>query len=354
MVPAKGSIGCALGLAAAPVLCTAAVASAHRLRQPVGRPPQPPPHGRASFDLADQRLVVALGLMRPVGGGFDGGAPLGRAEAQTAFAAFDQQLAKRGVAAVAVHPAQGKLELVNFDALAVAALGLGAAADHVEQVARERGLQPPWYFGSEVLARALGLRFMQPRGYERFDLYPFDPITRAEAAFTFARGLAVGAGGLEAVKALFERFALPPYTPAQLAPLRIAVSLIGYPYVWGGTTSSTEDGLAHGGFDCSGFVWRVFKVSGLAAGRSINGRTAAEQAAEADPRIHRRRLAPADLLFFGRRFHGRVTPTSIEHEGIYLGDGWVIHSAAEGVYVEPLEGSWLGATFAFGRRVVGG
>jgi cell wall-associated NlpC family hydrolase len=45
--------------------------------------------------------------------------------------------------------------------------------------------------------------------------------------------------------------------------------------------------------------------------------------------------------------------SSIIHEGIYLGDTWVIHSSGQGVCVEPLKGSWLGDESAWGRRVIG-
>ena len=62
------------------------------------------------------------------------------------------------------------------------------------------------------------------------------------------------------------------------------------PYVWGGTTDNTADGLEHGGYDCSGFAWRVYKVSGLPWGGQIRGRTAAEQAGEIPKR---RRTPPA-------------------------------------------------------------
>jgi cell wall-associated NlpC family hydrolase len=40
------------------------------------------------------------------------------------------------------------------------------------------------------------------------------------------------------------------------------------------------------------------------------------------------------------------------HTGIYLGDNWVINSSSQGVYVLPLNGSWLGDSFAWGRRVI--
>ena len=111
-------------------------------------------------------------------------------------------------------------------------------------------------------------------------------------------------------------------TASQRQALRIAVSRIGYPYVWGGTTDNTADGLEHGGFDCSGFAWRVYKVSGLPWGKQIRGRTAAEQAGEI-PRSQRLsidQLAPGDLLFFGSaHFNSKATESNIIHEGIYLG-----------------------------------
>ena len=125
--------------------------------------------------------------------------------------------------------------------------------------------------------------------------------------------------------------------------------------MWGGTTDDTTDGLAHGGFDCSGFAWRVYKVSVLAWGRQIRGRTAAQQAGEI-PKSRRLRIAqlqPGDLLFFGpAHFNSNSTEGNIIHEGIYLGDNWVIHSSSQGVYVLPLQGSWLGDSFAWGRRVI--
>ena len=150
-------------------------------------------------------------------------------------------------------------------------------------------------------------------------------------------------------------YALPQMTADQLTALRIAVSRIGYPYVYAGTTDDTSDGLAHGGFDCSGFVWRVYKVSGLPWGRAIHGRTAAQMAGEIPrrQRLSYGQLRPGDLLFFGSaHFNSTATEANIIHAGIYLGDNWVIHSSGQGVYVLPLKGSWLGDQFAWGRRVL--
>ena len=64
-------------------------------------------------------------------------------------------------------------------------------------------------------------------------------------------------------------------------------------------------------------------------------------------------LRPGDLLFFGTAtFGSTATESNVTHEGIYLGDNWVINASSQGVYVEPLAGGWLGDSFAWGRRVI--
>ena len=81
------------------------------------------------------------------------------------------------------------------------------------------------------------------------------------------------------------------------------------PYIWGGETdrsSSTFGFQAHGGYDCSGFVWRTFKLSGQPAGARIGGpHRGADggrdpQARAAPPRGR----PPGDLLFFGSASFG--------------------------------------------------
>jgi cell wall-associated NlpC family hydrolase len=205
------------------------------------------------------------------------------------------------------------------------------------------------------VARYLGLRYDHPAGEDSLELYPSSPITRAEAAHSFAVILQSGAGAAEDARQTLEAFSLPRYTAQQLEVLRIAVSKIGMPYVWGGTTDDTADGLEHGGYDCSGFAWRVYKVSGLPWGTRIQGRTAAEQAGEI-PRSARIRLAdvqPADLLFFGSaHFNAKASERNVVHEGIALSDEWAIHSSGQGVYVLPLTSGWLAQEFAWARRVL--
>jgi cell wall-associated NlpC family hydrolase len=347
----------------------------------------------ANWDRSQQRRVLAAGLMQGHGNGFDGAGPLSGGAANLSMVALAARLTSAAAQAGTVdeesvgaasgqgasgetgstgapgagaetppkppvrpvRTAQNPVTVITFDRLIVDQLGLGDVAAHVQDVAAAAGLRPPSYFGTEVLARLLELRYDHPAGSDSLELFPTDPITRAEAAWSLARVLHFGAWNVAYAREALTAFELPRMSGAQRQALQIAVSRIGYPYVWGGTTDDTSDGLEHGGFDCSGFAWRVFKLSGLPWGQEIQGRTAAEQAGEI-PRSQRLRMSqlePGDLLFFGSaRFHSQATERSVVHEGIYLGDNWVIHSSFQGVYVLPLQGSWLGSSFAWGRRVI--
>lgn len=344
----------------------------------------------ASWDATQQRQVVAAGLMADSGGSFGGAGDLSAAQANAAMVALapslqsalalqgqsEQQAApgelhapggdgeprSSGQAAVAVPTApvaqttQSPVTVVTFDRMLVDELGLESVAVHVQGTAAAAGLRPPSYFGSEVLARYLELGYEHPVGSQRLDLFPTAAITRAQAAWSLSAATRLSSWQIASARESLSAFALPLMSAAQRQALQIAVSRIGYPYVWGGTTDNTADGLEHGGFDCSGFAWRVFKVSGLPWGREILGRTAAEQAGEIprSQRLQMSQLQPGDLLFFGTaHFNSRATESDIIHEGIYLGENWVIHSSGQGVYVLPLSGSWLGSSFAWGRRVIG-
>jgi cell wall-associated NlpC family hydrolase len=317
----------------------------------------------SNWDAAQQRQVVRAGLMSDLHGRDFGGAErLRGAQADRALAAV-AQLAVRDTAPTdgvpsapaAVDAPAGLVSVTAFDRVIVDQLGLADVAAHVQRATAAAGLRPPAYYGTEVVARFLGLRYDHPAGTDQLELFPWDPITRAEAAWSLAQLLNEGGWSVQSARQTLTGYALPHMSTDQLTALRIAVSRIGYPYVWGGTTDDTSDGLAHGGFDCSGFVWRVFKVSGLPWGRRIGGRTAAQMAQEIPHRDRLRvgQLRPGDLLFFGSaHFNSTATEANVIHAGIYLGDNWVINSSGQGVYVLPLQGSWLGDQFAWGRRVL--
>ena len=161
----------------------------------------------------------------------------------------------------------------------------------------------------------------------------------------------------EYVQQTADSFTLPAFTSWQRQILTTAVHYVGYPYVWGGTspTSETDFGVhAAGGFDCSGFVWRVYKLTSYAGegdlASVLRGRTTYQMSGEV-PRselISIKKLQPADVMFFGAK-GPRSSPNIVDHTALYLGNGWFIQSSGEGVTLLPFSG-WYTHSFAWARR----
>ncbi len=259
------------------------------------------------------------------------------------------------------------VSIEQLDASLVNALGLGPAAVDFQDVAASAGLQPPERFGTEAVARFLGLRTDLPIADDAYELQPQQTATRADAAWSAARVISLGnetatgapapglaplaaadaGGGVSYVQGLASTFVLPTFTPLQQEVLRTPVSLIGYPYVWGGDDESVEPG-----FDCSGLVWRTFKLVSYPDAPGLTdvfaGRTAAAMAGGVTrkDRIGIKSLEPGDVLFFGQGPHSKVA--EIGHTAIYLGNGWMIESGGQGVSLGSL--SWYTKTFAWARR----
>ena len=247
--------------------------------------------------------------------------------------------------------------ITALDAKLVSALGLAETAKVFTQNARAAGLTPPSRFGTELVARLLGLRTDHPASLDKLELSPSEPATHAEAAYSAARILRFGEWDASSTQELAQTFVLPALTPWQKQVLDAAVRFVGYPYVWGGESESTTSPYgpqAHGGFDCSGFVWRVYKLQAYAnAGKLadvLKGRTTYAMSGEvpAAKRIALAKLQPADVVFFGAA-GPKSKPAQVNHMGIYLGNGWFIHSSGYGVAVAPLSG-WYAKRFAWARR----
>jgi hypothetical protein len=306
-----------------------------------------PPRSWAQGEI---RTVVERGLMGPSAGSFRPNEPLTQGELSELVAALMES-----APVPAVNPL-APVTIAQLDARLVRALGLRDAAYRFSGGARLAGLTPPSRFGTEAVARLLGLRPNHPRGQDQLEPLPAEPATRAEAAYSAARILKLGDWEIETIRKAALAFELPAFNPWQKRVLNTAVGLIGFPYVWGGTTDGTTAvvGTPRGGFDCSGFVWRVYKLQayldGGALAQTLRGRTTYAMSAEV-PRAQRiafAKLEPGDLVFFGRRGL-RSKPVAIDHMGIFLGGGWMIHSSENGVALTPLEG-WYRKRFAWARR----
>jgi cell wall-associated NlpC family hydrolase len=257
-------------------------------------------------------------------------------------------------AAVPADPA-APVTIAGLDAALVRGVGLGDVARHFATGARDAGLAPPSRFGTEVVARLLGLR--TDHAQDALERGPRDAATRAEAAYSAAQLLAARGWEQDAVRSDAETFSPPALTGWQQTVLREAVSLIGYPYVWAGTEEHAQKPLGRkvpGGFDCSGFVWRVYKLAPYAEetplSDAIEGRSSMEMAAETPKggRVRFKDVEPGDVLLFGDR-GSRSKPAEVDHAGIALGGGWMIHSSGQGVALTPLDRSYR-KRFAWARR----
>ena len=247
----------------------------------------------------------------------------------------------------------------ELDAALVGFLGLGDSARLVTGALRSAGLAPKAGAGSETVARLLGLRYNHPAADDTLELGPNDPATRAEAAYSLARLLGLSGWEQEQIRSATEQLVLPEVAGTQQQLLRRAVSFVGWPYIWGGTSEASQqlwDGKQlPGGFDCSGFVWRVFKLEPFPGASMLasvlRGRTTYEMSGEVPPgqRIKKiENLQPGDLIFQGAN-GAKSKPTQVDHAGIYLGGGWFIHSSGNGTTLHPFEG-WYRDRFAWARR----
>jgi cell wall-associated NlpC family hydrolase len=250
----------------------------------------------------------------------------------------------------------GTVTVRELDAQLVTLLGLRDAARNIRLSALEAGLAPRAWLGTETVARLLGLRINHPRERERLELQLAQPATRAEAAFSVSRVLSLTVREQALAREQASSFSVPALEDWQRAVLARALRFVGSPYVWAGTSERRQmlaGQSVPGGFDCSGLVWRVFKLEPFAGAprlaRVLRGRTTYAMSGEVprSARVARTLLRPGDVAFFGSR-GSRSKPSEVGHMGIYVGNGWIAHSSRFGTTLAPMTG-WYETSFAWGR-----
>src|SRR5205823_6655381 len=142
---------------------------------------------------------------------------------------------------------------------------------------------------------------------------PLPPVQETPAKVAHPQA-AVSIAGLDArlVVALgLSKAASEFASGARAAGLRVpgrfgteAVARLGMPYIWGGTSDSYEAPFgvpSRGGYDCSGFVWRVYKLQPYGGERSLasmlRGRTTYQMSGEVPhyDLVNFKHLQPADV-----------------------------------------------------------
>ncbi|WP_404455422.1 LysM peptidoglycan-binding domain-containing protein [Virgibacillus necropolis] len=100
----------------------------------------------------------------------------------------------------------------------------------------------------------------------------------------------------------------------------VAKSLLDVGYSWGGTTPA--------GFDCSGFIYYVYKQAGMDISRTSSEGYFNRSYYVNNPQV-------GDLVFFENTYK-----SGISHMGIYLGNGKFIHAGSDGVEIDDVNGKY--------------
>jgi hypothetical protein len=136
-------------------------------------------------------------------------------------------------------------------------------------------------------------------------------------------------------------------TPSPSALSSCAKTLMGRPYLWGGTSAK--------GIDCSGFVKTVYFLNGIILARDASLQF--RHGVFTEPQSGYEKLKEGDLIFFGRKADNE-SQAKATHVGFYLGNGEYIHSSgfvkinsfnpAHTNYSKTRADAWLG-----GRTILG-
>jgi cell wall-associated NlpC family hydrolase len=114
---------------------------------------------------------------------------------------------------------------------------------------------------------------------------------------------------------------------------RTAERFVGIPYRWGG--ENVVDGM-----DCSGFVRAVYNLCGLSIPRTSRDQYKAGES------VAKEQLQDGDLVFFGS------SEDSINHVGIYVGNGRFVHAPRRGedIRVTSVDESYFEKRYVGARR----
>jgi cell wall-associated NlpC family hydrolase len=122
----------------------------------------------------------------------------------------------------------------------------------------------------------------------------------------------------------------------QNAVVKLALEQVGKPYVWGAEGPRS--------FDCSGLTYYIFKNAA-----NITLPRMSKDQSTVGTTVSKSDLQPGDLIFSSTDGTGGVS-----HVGVYIGDGYMVHSTQSGKDVQKanINSSYWNKTFLFAKRVL--
>lgn len=295
------------------------------------RPPDVPSVGLGPFRRAWVSVPVATIWNRPA---------TGRPEDAPAVSGGAD--VSRWVTALTLQQKLGLDDLLATQALLYQPLfvyGHDGAWDHV-LVLGQKGSVYPW--GVAGWLPAAQVSFQAPPAGQPTATVDVPVLHLGGLELSYGTEIPVAAapeGGLAAILPT-GRFSAPPGTlrigamprsgPAVVAQ---AERFLGLPYLWGGTSAF--------GYDCSGLTYSVYRMFGITLTRDAGDQAGHGTAVEVKD------LAPGDLVFFA--FDDAKT---VDHVGIYAGNGMMVDSPHTGAAIElvPLWGDGRAPYYAGARR----
>lgn len=166
-----------------------------------------------------------------------------------------------------------------------------------------------WPLASEyaIVAEPIASLFISPDG-RRIGEVPFDarlPVLEKQAQWVHVYLPDRSDGWLSLDEVRITADVSEPYKVDEI--VSTADKFIGSPYLWGGTTTR--------GFDCSGFLYRVFHMHGITLSRDSR-----DMALNGIP-VSRDALQVGDIVFTSSRPDGVVS-----HTALYIGEGQIIET----------------------------
>ena len=104
--------------------------------------------------------------------------------------------------------------------------------------------------------------------------------------------------------------------PSQESLVATSKTLMGVPYLWGGTSTK--------GMDCSGFTKTIFFLNGMVIPRDASQQVNTGKAIDSVKNFDK--LKKGDLLFFGRKATDS-TSEKVVHVGMWIGNNEFIHAS---------------------------